>query len=1042
MASLSFKKKLGFLFFFSSVSLIPLSHGAASIGDELPPSQTLAPRLPNNPEEPEVTVHPGSALKASSSTDIAKGFLDNIGSSVKKSFLELIKNLAEDVEDGLQDALELLTRKFTTWVHGLDGPTEKSVRLGCLPPKEGTLKALFNTSQVKLHQRKENIQFPARHILGGIPPCGDQGDLGACTGWALKKAIQCAESLDPNKPDAEKAAISALFMYYVERALEGTTDQDAGASLASGLLALKTIGVADESKWPYEPSAFKQPPSSDAYAQAQENMLLSSLDIASIDPSDPENFKAALVENKPVVFGTQIFENFMNIGKDGRVSLPKGRKIGGHALGMFGYDDNIEFEDGNKGAFLVQNHWSEGWGYSGPEGSGFCWIPYNLSYMLFDVWAIGKIGHGQTVPSYSAKSSLSSFLKDLKAHGASEPAAAPSEATVSAAAIANLVSSDSAPNDSSATSSLSRQKSIRTKVREAIDASEEDARAAEKLSLQAKQRTEELRAIQAELQTIKNTSSTTPVPSVSTDDAADAPVPTPVSPTIPAAGVEADGQLDGPSDDVATVLYTGIDQGDDEVDGAPSTPVDKVEPVAPAADATTDITPADSQTDVPADEDAAPSDASAPVASTDSTETDVPADQDASPSDAPAPVDSTDSTETDVPADQDAAPSDAPAPVDSTDTTAADQGDAPVDATPTEDASAPVDSTDTTAADQGDASTEAAPSTPVDPSAPADPVTDTTTNDTAANDDTTAPEADTSPATPPPVDKTRAAIASIIRRVKESGVDPSTLFQEVQEEMNAEKSTNGATPYQPASPLPVDAEILPIQVGSITPENSAIAGGQSSSQDSAPVSAEALPAAEDTSVAPSQPADTSATESHDIVPTDAALSDKPETFVQKVEAATAAVEQKVDTAIQKAEVAIAVPVTASTGVQLASATAVAPSLEKPQLSSKGTLGVVGATPAPKVTAAPAVRTPAAAKVSSAASGAPSPHRTAPTISAATPKTTAPAGAPTVKPLSTASVATKPSASTAGAPTTKTSTPASTSALGASQKSMPKEDPFD
>ncbi len=507
MASLSFKKKLGFLVFFSSVSLIPLSHGAASAGDELLPSslnRPLTPSLSKQPEELQIPVHKASALKASSATDIAKEFWDHLGSSVKNSFLSLLTGVAEDVEEGLENVLELLTTKFTTWVHTLDGQKEKSVRLGCLPPKPATLKALFSTSHVTKHQREKSIQFVARHILAGIPSCGDQGDLGACTGWSLKKAVQCAEALDPNKTDAEKAAISALFMYYVERNIEGTTDQDVGASLSSGLLALKTVGVADESKWPYNPAAFNRPPSSDAYEQARENMLLGSLELASIDPSDPDNIKAALMENKPVVFGMEIYENFLRVGRDGKVSQPKGRKIGGHALAMFGFDDNVKFDNGNKGAFLVQNHWSEEWGYSGPEGSGFCWFPYELSYLLFDVWAIGKIGHGQRVPSYSSKLTLHNFLEGLK----SGPAA--SEIEVSAAPIANAVPSDSssAEGSSATTSSFSRTKTIRTKVSEALQAAEEEAWEATRLAQRAKERAEELKAIQAELKTLKSTSST------------------------------------------------------------------------------------------------------------------------------------------------------------------------------------------------------------------------------------------------------------------------------------------------------------------------------------------------------------------------------------------------------------------------------------------------------------------------------------------------------------------------------------------------------
>jgi len=65
-----------------------------------------------------------------------------------------------------------------------------------------------------------------------FPPPSDQGRLGSCTANAIAGALQFLEGKEglaaPEMP-------SRLFIYYNERALEGTINSDSGAQIRDGI---------------------------------------------------------------------------------------------------------------------------------------------------------------------------------------------------------------------------------------------------------------------------------------------------------------------------------------------------------------------------------------------------------------------------------------------------------------------------------------------------------------------------------------------------------------------------------------------------------------------------------------------------------------------------------------------------------------------------------------------------------------------------------------------------------------------------------------
>src|SRR3954454_515936 len=66
------------------------------------------------------------------------------------------------------------------------------------------------------------------------PPIENQGDIGSCTAHALVAALEFLEIKD----GCRFIDLSRLFVYYNERAIEGTIKQDSGAFLRDGIKSL------------------------------------------------------------------------------------------------------------------------------------------------------------------------------------------------------------------------------------------------------------------------------------------------------------------------------------------------------------------------------------------------------------------------------------------------------------------------------------------------------------------------------------------------------------------------------------------------------------------------------------------------------------------------------------------------------------------------------------------------------------------------------------------------------------------------------------
>ena len=204
----------------------------------------------------------------------------------------------------------------------------------------------------------------------------DQGNLGSCTAhgtgriWSHRYAVEKATQ-NPPIP-------SRLFIYYNERALDGTIGQDAGAAVSDGLNVLANLGAPLESDWPYDVSQFAIKPPDQAYTDALQEIALQyeavNVDLTSI--------KQALAAGNPITMGFTVFESFEESwAVPGMMPMPNPSEqvLGGHCVCMDGYDDS-------KNAFHCMNSWGTGWGLSG----GF-WMPYANLTNCDDFWVLTAI---------------------------------------------------------------------------------------------------------------------------------------------------------------------------------------------------------------------------------------------------------------------------------------------------------------------------------------------------------------------------------------------------------------------------------------------------------------------------------------------------------------------------------------------------------------------------------------------------------------------------------------------------------------------------
>lgn len=204
--------------------------------------------------------------------------------------------------------------------------------------------------------------LPESDMRPGWPAPYDQGQLGSCTGNGLGGAVHYvlrkAGAVDPNWSP------SRLFVYYNERAREGTITSDSGANISDGVRVIQHNGVPDERFWPYDITKFTLRPTAMAYAQALKHRALS---VGRVKQTHVD-LRTALSQGFNIVFGFTVFESFESdaVAKTGIVPMPDASEqmLGGHCAVLVGHNDARK-------RYIMRNSWGVDWGMG-----GYCEMPY------------------------------------------------------------------------------------------------------------------------------------------------------------------------------------------------------------------------------------------------------------------------------------------------------------------------------------------------------------------------------------------------------------------------------------------------------------------------------------------------------------------------------------------------------------------------------------------------------------------------------------------------------------------------------------------
>lgn len=241
-------------------------------------------------------------------------------------------------------------------------------------------------SRDHMYQVTAPIALPAMiDLRSQCPPVYDQGQLGSCTANAIGSAHQFEQMKQPGGVDFMP---SRLFIYFNERDMEGTTQEDSGAIIRDGIKSVAKQGVCPEALWPYNEKDFTHRPSAECYAEAVKHQVLTYSRL----PQALVSMKTCLAQGFPFVFGFQVYDSFESdyTKESGRMIVPRvwEKCLGGHAVQAVGYDDNMSYLS-VKGVIIVKNSWGTSWG-----DRGYFYMPYSFITepgMASDFWTIRTV---------------------------------------------------------------------------------------------------------------------------------------------------------------------------------------------------------------------------------------------------------------------------------------------------------------------------------------------------------------------------------------------------------------------------------------------------------------------------------------------------------------------------------------------------------------------------------------------------------------------------------------------------------------------------
>jgi len=170
-----------------------------------------------------------------------------------------------------------------------------------------------------------------RFIMWGEGVVTDQGAEGACVGFAWMNELLAAPLPPVEEPTSDTANGIARSYYQEAKKIDQWHGEDyEGTSVLAGAKVIKSKGYIEEYRWCY----------------------------------NVEDIKGAIISEGPVVLGIPWYEGMYRTTQDALVSV-SGKKVGGHAILVTGYNPHMVFGSETLEVFRWRNSWGSGYGHNG-----------------------------------------------------------------------------------------------------------------------------------------------------------------------------------------------------------------------------------------------------------------------------------------------------------------------------------------------------------------------------------------------------------------------------------------------------------------------------------------------------------------------------------------------------------------------------------------------------------------------------------------------------------------------------------------------------
>lgn len=187
----------------------------------------------------------------------------------------------------------------------------------------------------------------------------DQRSIGCCTAEGTTSAMEAClhkEGLD--------VQLSETWLYDKAREDEGIPlSEDSGCEIRDVIKTVSMRGCCLKSSWPFSDKIPSDPPPASLDAEA----YIHKVEYYYACESDRAT-KASLLQGFPVVVGFDVPNSMVDaeVARTGLVHHAIGNEgyAGGHCVLIVGHDDN-KIVGPDRGAWLCQNSWGEGWALDG-----------------------------------------------------------------------------------------------------------------------------------------------------------------------------------------------------------------------------------------------------------------------------------------------------------------------------------------------------------------------------------------------------------------------------------------------------------------------------------------------------------------------------------------------------------------------------------------------------------------------------------------------------------------------------------------------------